>query len=164
VHAVATPESVEAISGPAVVLGGFGFRRSTMEDHLTHGIRYAIWHEDWSNDQHDDFVIVIARMLKWQCLSQQERPFHGRNLYALIMMGAINLLLDGLSYDQDSQCTELMLKHPVWRNPAGGIAMDLALEVYRLLSDAEQKEFHAFRQHFINMFTYQMKCHRNLSN
>lgn len=60
VHAVATPESLEGIPGPALMLGGFGFRRSSMEDHLIHGMRHAVWHDDWSNDQHDDIVLVIA--------------------------------------------------------------------------------------------------------
>jgi hypothetical protein len=140
------------------MLGGFGFRRSSMEDHLIHGIRYAIWHDDWCNDQHDDFVVVIARMLQWQllCQCQRQRPFHGRNLFALIVIGLLNMLLDGLPYDKKGRFTK-MPNTPEWRKNAGEAASNLAKEVYGCLSDAEQTEFEAFQQQYLAMYAKQMK-------
>ena len=160
---MATPESLEGIPGPALMLGGFGFRRSSMEEHLIHGTRHAVWHDDWSNDQHDDIVIVIARMLKWQLLPQQERPFHGRNLYALIAMGRFNLLLDGLPYDQDGQLTRLLPNMPGWRSSAAEVASKLAEKVHDSLSDAEQKEFDVFQQKYMDMFVCQMERRKGTS-
>lgn len=128
-----------------------------MEDHLIHGIRYAIWHDEWSNDQHDDFVIVIARMLQWQLLFQRRRPFDGHNLYALIVMGLLNLLLDGLPYDEKGRLTK-MPSMPDWRRNAGQVASDLAKEVHNSLSYAEQVEFEAFQQHYLDVYAEQLKC------
>ena len=159
-HAIATPESSDDVPGPALVLGGFGFRRSSMEDHLIHGIRYAVWHDDWTNDQHDDFVIVIARMLKWQLLFKHQLPFHGRNLYALIMMGTLNFLLDGLPYDHEGRLTKMPLA-PDWRRGAGQVASELAQEVHDALSDVEKAEFETFQQEYIAMYTQQIRLRIN---
>ena len=155
-HAVAAVESVGSVPGPAIMLGGFGLRRSSMEDHLIHGIRFAVWHDDWSNDQHDDVVVAVARMLKWQLLFQHQPPFHGWALYALIMMGSLNLLLDGLPYDQTGAFTK-MPETSDWRRGAGNIASDLANQVHDSLSVVQKKEFEAFQQEYIAMYTSQIQ-------
>lgn len=131
-----------------------------MEDHLIHGIRHAIWHNDWSNDQHDNIVITIARMLKWQLIAQRQRPFQGRNLYALIMMGKFNLLLDGLPYDQNGQLTKVPCMSD-WRRDVGEVASCLAKDLCDTLSAAERAEFESFQEEYLNMYESQLELHQN---
>ena len=160
IHAVATMEELVAKGrhvspGPALVFGGSGFLRRWMEASLAHGIRYAVWHQDWSNSNHDDFVVTIARMLQWQLLfpsrDRSSQPFSGRNLYALIMMGFLHLALCGLPYDENRHLTDLP-KVPDWQRKAGEKASLLAKELLDGLSSDEVAEFNAFRAKYLRVF------------
>lgn len=164
VHAVVTVEDLkmnghEASPGPALMFGGSGFLRTWMEASLAHGIRYAIWHQDWSNSNHDDFVVTIARMLQWQLLfprrGHSSRPFSGRNLHALVMMGFLHHALCSLPYDENHRFTALP-QVPGWQREAGEKASSLANAVLEGLSAKEKASFNAFRSEYLSLYVEEM--------
>jgi len=164
VHAVVTLEELEMAGclifpGPAIMLGGSGFLRGWMEASLAHGIRYAVWHQDWSNSNHDDFIVTIARMLQWQLLfprnNRSSLPFNGRNLYALIMMGFLHQALCGLPYDENSCFTELP-QVPDWQRQANEKASSLAKDLLNGLSGDEVIDYNAFRAQYLRIYVEEM--------
>jgi hypothetical protein len=152
-------EGRHILPGPAVMFGGSGFLRQWMEASLAHGIRYAIWHQDWSNSDHDDFVITVARMLQWQLLfprkNQSSRPFNSRNLYALLMMGFLHQALCGLPYDENCHLTKLP-EVPEWQRQAGEKASSLAQAVLDGLSGNEIANFNSFRAEYLHVYVEEM--------
>lgn len=129
-----------------------------MEDHLIHGIRHAISKDEWTNDPHNDFVITVIRMLRWQLFSQRQRPFHGRNLYALMVMGRLNMVLDPLPNDEKGRFTK-MPHVDDWRRNLGELASSLAIDVYNCLSDEERAEFEPFQQKYHALYAGQLTRH-----
>ena len=159
VHAVATLEEVategrQILPGPAIMFGGSGFLRLGMEASLAHGIHYAVWHQDWSNSNHDDFIVTILKMLRWQLMyqrNQPRRPFSGRNFYALLVMGFLHVALHGLPYDKNCSLTQL-LQVPDRQRQAGDKAATFAQELLDGLSSSNVGDFNAFRAEYLGMF------------
>ena len=140
--------------GPAVMFGGSGFLRLWMEASLAHGIRYAVWHQDWSNSNHDDFIVTITKMLRWQLVYQRNRPgrpFSGRNFYALLVMGFLHVALRGLPYDKNRSLTQLP-QVPDWQRQAGEKAAAFAQELLEGLSGSDIGDFNAFRAEYLGVF------------
>jgi hypothetical protein len=152
-------EGCHILPGPAVMLGGSGFLRQWMEASLAHGIRYAIWHQDWSNSSHDDFIITIARMLQWQllfsCKKKGDQPFSSRNFYALLMMAFLHHALCGLPYDENHHLTKLP-QVPDWQRQAGEKARSLAQTLLGKLSGSSIDDFNAFRAEYLCVYVEEM--------
>jgi hypothetical protein len=130
-----------------------------MEASLAHGICYAIWHQDWSNSNHDDFIITVARMLQWQLLfpqkNQRGQPFNSHNFYTLLMMGFLHQALCGLPYDKNHHLTKLP-QVPEWQRQAGKKASSLAQAVLDGLSGNEITDFNAFRVKYLCVYVEEM--------
>jgi len=160
IHAVATVELAAGITGPAVVFGNFTLRRSSMEATLAHSIRYALWHDDWTNSTHDDFAIQIARMLTWQLQfpkrSNPYRPFSNRQLFALLFMGQISEFLCALPYDKKGKLTE-MPQPPEWRQKVSMKARTLAGTLISGLSKQERQGYAAFKEQYIQAYVEAMR-------
>ena len=125
-----------------------------MEASLAHGIHYAVWHQDWSNSNHDDFIMTVLKMLRWQLIYQKNQPgqpFSGRNFHALLMMGFLHLTLCSLPYDENGSLTKSP-QVPDWQRQAGDKAAALAQELLDNLSGNQIVDFNAFRAEYLGIY------------
>jgi hypothetical protein len=159
-HALATVELESDIPRPAVMLGNFALRRSSMESTLAHCIRYAVRHDDWTNSMLDDSVIDIGRMLQWQLLFPQRtnprRPFKGRDLFALLFMGVMSLFLCSLPYNDKGELTQMPVQ-PEWRVRSSDVAKELAIRLISALSKQEKEDYKSFVSTYLEIYVSAIK-------
>ena len=155
IHAVATVELANVVARPALMLGSSLLRRQNMEAMLLHGIRYAIWHDVWSNSQHDDISIVISRMVDWQALfphrKDPNRPFADRNLFALLTVALLPLLLFPMPFNAEGKLTKLPILPNSVRH-AANMARAEAKDLIFNLSKEERGRYNEFSAEYISIY------------
>lgn len=112
--------------------------RRHMESTLTAQIENAVWNKQWSNSTLDhDRVNSTLYYLNWQSLMPaHQKPFTGRNLFALLFMGIFGRHLCSIPGDEDAVPAGLRLSETA------------ALKVSNSLSRNETKLFLDFCRTF----------------
>lgn len=89
---------------PAIIQGAMFDVASGMEKTLGALISNAVWNKHWAFSQLDrDRFISIIQFLCWQVIMPQEqKPFHGRKLYALLYIASYAGVLGSSNFGSDS--------------------------------------------------------------
>lgn len=105
------PHSVVSLQRPGyrpvstVMLGSHFYNQFSMWPTLVAAITHALWHDVWTNAEHDDRDYSIARMLAWQEMRMRagaQWPFEGRDLHALVVMGMLPFIFQSLPFSIDA--------------------------------------------------------------
>lgn len=134
-----------------------------MEATLMHSIRYAVWHDVWTNRQQDDMVILLSRFLDWQAIfpHQQDpnRPFSGNSLFSLLLMGLMPHLSFPLPFDKKGKLTQMPQVLSSFQT-AANMARQSASRLIEALSKSERESYGAFQKRYILAYAkeYERRC------
>lgn len=137
-----------------------------MELTLAHGIKYAIWHDDWTNSRHDLFLVAVARMLQWQSLFPGRhhplRPFRNQDLFALLVMGLLPQIVFPVSYNSQGEVVKLP-ELPERLRHAASMGTQMAKALINGMSREEGEQFESFQADYIRAyiaeFTHRQQSH-----
>lgn len=158
-HAVATIDSSDKDSNPAILQGFFFDSRYGMRRMLGAMVEYAVWHTQWSNVLYEDRFKLLAFLLDWHARSSsQDAKFVGQDLHAVLFAARHSQWLEPLFMNSRQELREYDPRSLPDSHGIHNFLVRRANQLLQVLPTSEVNIYRALETEFKNYIDQQLKA------